>query len=491
MLTLILSKTAQQQSLSIISNKSIALITNKFSVILLTKLAILNNANIALVDAVIDALTMTLIKDDDNLLGTVNSYIKLPLKRCKTKAADSRYAKVSRRRTKKDKDLEDSNTSSDVLRLRRRDKAAASQLKKTRDKEELAKAKKEKEKKESLCKSRDSNRTLHSRRLIDAYILYFKELLSNNSRIFANAISIGKTQAIVLTILIEHFCFFSNSLLENIGRLTKEEVIEMQINTTNAISKALTAANKLIILEANTPAMHSKATKHYLALFRKVDKHVFRAYNTISGSYIEKRAILLSSYFNATNKRDSVTSDRIYKIEDARNIIANIKHDASKYELSYKDILEKEGLNKLEASRRVIFNYFKIQAIFKIYSSCKVKRFILNSVKNLFTNLSKDYFLVREARAITKSSLNIAAEDVAKAANTLLLLKEVCAKILIELYKLIVQAIIVALIAFAEAIILIEATHVLAEMCISIVYFNLDSELKLKVLGKQDVKTTS
>ncbi|KAH5251358.1 hypothetical protein HBI72_153940 [Parastagonospora nodorum] len=53
------------------------------------------------------------------------------LKRYKTKAADSRYAKVSRRRTKKDKDLEDSNTSSNL-----RKKA---QLKKTKNKEELAK----------------------------------------------------------------------------------------------------------------------------------------------------------------------------------------------------------------------------------------------------------------------------------------------------------------------------------------------------------------
>ncbi|KAH5748985.1 hypothetical protein HBI92_246320 [Parastagonospora nodorum] len=65
------------------------------------------------------------------------------------------------------------------------------------------------------------------------------------------------------------------------------------------------------------PTVYSKATKHYLALlaaqfvivcsFEKVDKHVFRAYNTISvtaqrtiirkgSSYIEKRAILLSSY---------------------------------------------------------------------------------------------------------------------------------------------------------------------------------------------------
>ncbi|KAH4256584.1 hypothetical protein HBI04_159090 [Parastagonospora nodorum] len=458
MLTLILSKTAH--------------------VALLTKLAILNNANIALVDAIhysiIDILIIMLIKDDNNLLSTVNSYIKLRRLRAryKTKAVDSRYAKVSRGRTKKDKDLEDSNTSSDVLRLCRRNRAAASQLKKTRDKEKLAKAKKEKEEKESLCKSRDSNRILHSRRLIDVYILYFKELLSNNSRIFANAISIGKMQAIVLAVLIEHFYFFSNSSLENIGRLTKEKVIEMQINTTNAIFKALTAANKLFIIVCS---------------FRKVDKHIFRAYNTISvtaqrtiirkgSSYIEKR-------FNATNKKDSVTSNCIYKIEDARNIIANIKYNASEHKLSYKDILEKEGFNKLEASRRIIFNCFKI--------SCKVKRFTLNSIKDLFTNLSKDYFLVREARAITKSSLNIAAEDIAKAANILLLLKKVCAKILIESYKLIVQAIIVALIAFAEVIILTEATHVLAEICVSIVYFNLDSKLELKVLSKQDVKITS
>ncbi|KAH5340333.1 hypothetical protein HBI48_249750 [Parastagonospora nodorum] len=346
------------------------------------------------------------------------------------------------------------------------------------------------------------------------------------------------------------------------GRLTKEKAIEMRIDTTDAISKALAAANKLVALrsyiipKANTPAVHPKATKHRLALlaarfvivcsFRKVDKYMFRAYNTISvtaqrtiirkGSpYVKKRAILLPSYvtFNATDKRDSVTSDRIYKIEDARNMIANVKHDASEHESSYdclcldflstvqnaeqqcRDILEKEGLNKLEASRRVIFNCFKMQAIasysalatlkaaqFKTYGSRKVKRFTLNSVKDLFTNLSKDYFLVREARAITKSSLkfqnlsnlcseSIAAEDAAKAANTLLLLKEVCAKILIESYKLI---------KFGDESVLVMQGGItqheinlklLAEMCVGIVYFNLDSELELKVLGKQDVKTTS
>ncbi|KAH5610286.1 hypothetical protein HBI26_028870 [Parastagonospora nodorum] len=95
----------------------------------------------------------------------------------------------------------------------------------------------------------------------------------------------------------------------------------MQTNTATALANKLAAVNKLVRLQtfilkilehANMPAVHSKATKHYLALlaaqfalvcsFRKVDKHVFRAYNTISvtaqqtiirkGSpYIEKRTV--------------------------------------------------------------------------------------------------------------------------------------------------------------------------------------------------------
>ncbi|KAH5389815.1 hypothetical protein HBI32_246860 [Parastagonospora nodorum] len=512
MLTLILSKTAQRRSSSVISNRSIALITNKFSVALLTKPAILNDANIALVDAVhysvvINTLMMTLIKDDDDLLGTINSYIKPPLKRYKTKVADSRHAKASGRRTKKDKDLEDSDTSSDILRLpERKQLGKKAQLKKTRDEEELAKLDSLLDS-DNYCldSSLDINpkNNLEDEELIDAYILYFKELLSNNSRIFANAIGMSKTRAIVLAIevqnaqaegnAIEHNAvddddklyptkgertfYYADSPLENMSRLTKEEVIKMQINTTNAIFKALAAANKLVALqsyiipEANTPAVHSKAIKHRLALlaawfvivcgFRKVDKHVFRAYNTISvtaqrmiirkgGPYIEKRVILLSGAAVAQR----FILKRILKTRDLwGKLISGIKGD-------FLDILEKEGLNKLEASRRVIFNCFEMQAIasysalatlkaaqFKTYSSCKVKRFTLNSVKDLFTNLSKDYFLVREARAITKSSL--------KFQNLLNLCSE------------------------------------LAEMCVSIVYFNLDSELELKVLGKQDVKTTS
>ncbi|KAH4911149.1 hypothetical protein HBI80_015800 [Parastagonospora nodorum] len=56
----------------------------------------------------------------------------------------------------------------------------------------------------------------------------------------------------------------------------------MQTNTATALADELAAVNKLIIVEANMPAVYSKATKHYLAPFGKVDRHVFRADNTIS-----------------------------------------------------------------------------------------------------------------------------------------------------------------------------------------------------------------
>ncbi|EAT92627.2 hypothetical protein SNOG_16589 [Parastagonospora nodorum SN15] len=953
-----LSETAQRRSSSVVSNRSTASITDKFGVASLTEPAILNDANVALVDAVhhsvvkqfpmfrlmtkesqqkleenyfevraqhlkydaliqhlslpkysdwyqagtsqvMDALTMTLIEDDDDLLGTVNSHIKSrrlgapsppkkrgrhsklipdgpPLKRRKTEAADSRHAKASGGRTKKDKDSEDSDTGSDVPRPRRRDRAAArarsaerkrlgkeAQLKKTRDEEELAKAKKEKEEKEARERETQPDGPLDSDdyrsdsssdidpeddsedeeattakdlareqkekacdftpyQLTDAYILYFKELSSDNGGIFANAMGMGKTRAMVLAVLMGHvhfknwtevqnaraegdatehnavddddkpcptegertfhcacerspsfnaeprqaatmmtgwgraadawknevvamdlanstwcdpsdplalrFCFFSDSPPENMGRPTKEEAMEMRIDTTDAISKALAAANKLVaprsyvlggvdhretvywtIPEANTPAVHPEATKHRPAPsaarfvivcgFGKVDKHVFRAYNTMSvtaqrtiirkgGPHVEKRAILLpghvtvwgrtvfdefhncksegtimakfyqdirshnhgyqwkawalsgtpmeqglneilifvslaliglqnrkgvSNWFNATDKRDSVTGDRIYKMEDAvyrsiaetpshrtrqntalnglamakqwRNMIANVKHDASEHESSHeykelisqgaavaqrfmlkrtlktrdpwgkpisgikgdflpyfqscpcpdflstvqnaeqqcRDILEKEGLDESEASRRVIFNRFEMQAIasypalatlkaaqFKTYGSRKVKRFTSNSVKDLFTNPSKDHFL-----AVTWLGLREKFGD-----ESVLVMQGGMTQHEINL-KLAKWRdpdgpwIMVASMAFAEAITLTEATHVvimepqdrqntqdqfmfrvyrlgqLAEMCVGIVYFNPDSELELKVLGKQDVKTTS
>ncbi|KAH5977743.1 hypothetical protein HBI85_004280 [Parastagonospora nodorum] len=602
-LTLTLSKTAQRRSSSVVSNRSTASITDKFSVASLTKPAILNDANVALVDAVhysvvkqfpmfrlitkesqqkleknyfevIDALTMTLIKDDDDLLGTVNSYIKSrrlgavmllcqttkppgdsnkdgpPLKRRKTEAADSRHAKASGGRTKKDKDSEDSDTSSDVPRLRRRDRAAArarlaerkqlgkeAQLKKTRDEEELAKAKKEKEEKEAQKRETQPDGPLDSDDYRsdsssdinpeddseDEEATTAKDLAREQKERLKALLNTEVQNARAEGDAIEHnavndddklcptkgertfYCACERSPSFNAepqqaatmmtGRPTKEEAMKMRIDTTDAISKALAAANKLVALQSYVLGgvdHRETATKHRLALlaarfmivcgFRKVDKHVFRAYNTISvtaqrtiirkGSlYVEKRAILLPGYVTIWGR---TVFDEFHNCKSEGTIIA-------------KDILEKEGLNELEASRRVIFNCFKMQAIasylalatlkaaqFKTYSSCKVKRFTSNSVKDLFTNLSKDHFLVREARAITKSSLKF--QNLLNLCSELGLREKFSNESVLVMQRGMTQHeinlkltkwrdldrpwIIVALIAFAEAITLTEATHV-------------------------------
>ncbi|KAH5466274.1 hypothetical protein HBI22_232970 [Parastagonospora nodorum] len=209
----------------------------------------------------------------------------------------------------------------------------------------------------SLRKSRDGNRTLHSRRLIGAYILYFKELSSDNSRIFASIIGITRTRAIknkvvaidpansilcnLSNLLVVRFCIFSNPALENIGIPTNKEVVEMQTDTATALADKLAAVNKLVRLQtftlkilehANMPAVHSKATKHRLALlaaqfalvcsFRKVDRHVFRANNTISVTAYFTR--IFESITKDTNRKhrlcperssavDKVTGKHIYK----------------------------------------------------------------------------------------------------------------------------------------------------------------------------------
>ncbi|KAH4969832.1 hypothetical protein HBI78_054440 [Parastagonospora nodorum] len=106
-------------------------------------------------------------------------------------------------------------------------------------------------------------------------------------------------------LLVVRFCIFSDPALENIGILTNKEVVEMQTNTATALANKLAAVNKLVRLQtftlkilehANMPAVHSKATKHRLAPsaaqfalvcgFRKVNRHVFRADNTISGQTV-------------------------------------------------------------------------------------------------------------------------------------------------------------------------------------------------------------
>ncbi|KAH3976653.1 hypothetical protein HBH52_119630 [Parastagonospora nodorum] len=86
----------------------------------------------------------------------------------------------------------------------------------------------------------------------------------------------------------------------------------MQTNTATALANKLAAVNKL----ANIPAMHPKATKHRLALlaaqfalvrsFRKVDKHMFRANNTISLSFTR----IFESITKDTNRKHRLCPER-------------------------------------------------------------------------------------------------------------------------------------------------------------------------------------
>ncbi|KAH4103255.1 hypothetical protein HBH46_117750 [Parastagonospora nodorum] len=381
------------------------------------------------ISLVIDTLTVTPIKDDNNLLNTINSHIKLRklkekhLKVCEADALKQVDANVREEGNKNRSSLYYSDSNSNTATRKTRIKARAqlikrqrleleAQLRKASEEEELAKTKKEKREKEArerearLDSPLDSNdyrsdsspdinpkdnledeeattakdlareqkkrlkallnakiRDSLSARLTGAYILYFKELSSNNSRIFASVIGITRTQAIVLSAIIGHknevvtidpanstlcnlsdllvvrFCIFSNPALENIGILTNKEVVEMQTNTATALADELAAVNKSVRLQtftlkilehANMPAVHSKATKHRLApsaaqfalvrSFRKVDRHVFRANNTISLSFTR----IFESITKDTNRKhrlclkrgsavDKVTGKHTYK----------------------------------------------------------------------------------------------------------------------------------------------------------------------------------
>ncbi|KAH5707849.1 hypothetical protein HBI18_246720 [Parastagonospora nodorum] len=117
-------------------------------------------------------------------------------------------------------------------------------------------------------------------------------------------------------LLIVRFYIFSDSALENIGILTNEEVVEMQTDTATALADELAAVNKLTIAEANMPAVHSEATKHCLAPlaaqfalvcgFRKVNRYVFRADNTISLSFIR----IFESITKDTNRKHRLCPER-------------------------------------------------------------------------------------------------------------------------------------------------------------------------------------
>ncbi|KAH5277540.1 hypothetical protein HBI72_030630 [Parastagonospora nodorum] len=110
-----------------------------------------------------------------------------------------------------------------------------------------------------------------SARLTGAYILYFKELSSNNGKIFASDTFTSRTrqkcempkQKVAIdpanstlcdlsNPLVVRFCIFSNSALENIGIPTNKEVVEMQTDTATALADKLAAVNKLVRLQTFT-----------------------------------------------------------------------------------------------------------------------------------------------------------------------------------------------------------------------------------------------
>ncbi|KAH6091033.1 hypothetical protein HBI65_162140 [Parastagonospora nodorum] len=432
---------------------------------------------------VIDTLTVTPIEDDDNLLNTIDSHIKLrklkevmPLcrtikslsipsadkyskKHLKVREADASKqvgANVREEGNKNRSSLYYFDSNSDTATRKTRIKARAqlikrqrleseAQLRKASEEEELAKTKKEKREKEAREREARSDSPLDSNdycsdssldidpkddseneeattakdlareqkerlkallnakmrdslsarggycdstpyQLTGAYILYFKELSSDNSRIFASVMGMTRTRAMVLSAIIGHlgraadawknevvaidpanstlcdpsdplvvrFCIFSNPALENIGIPTNEEVVEMQTNTATALADELAAVNKLVrlqtftlkilehvetvhwtIAEANMPAVHPKATKHrpapsaaQFALvrgFRKVDRHVFRADNTIS---VETNAILLPGYVTVWGR---TVFDEFHNCKSEGTIIAKFYKDLRKY----------------------------------------------------------------------------------------------------------------------------------------------------------------
>ncbi|KAH4213804.1 hypothetical protein HBI95_032960 [Parastagonospora nodorum] len=206
------------------------------------------------ISPVIDTLTVTPIKDDDNLLNTIDSHIKLRklkevmllcwiikllsipsadkyskkhLKVCEADASKQVDANVREEGNKNRSSLyysdSNSDTATEKTRIKARErKARSDSLLDSNDycldsssninpkdnlEDEEATTAKDFNERQSLCESRDGNRTLHSRRLIGAYILYFKELLSDNSRIFASVIGITRTQAIVLSAIIGYVHF--------------------------------------------------------------------------------------------------------------------------------------------------------------------------------------------------------------------------------------------------------------------------------------------
>ncbi|KAH5421076.1 hypothetical protein HBI46_083240 [Parastagonospora nodorum] len=179
------------------------------------------------------------IKNNNNLLNTINLYIKL-------RKLKEKYLKVYKA---------DALKQVDINRLE-----LEAQLRKASEEEELAKTKKEKREKEK-------NKIV----IIDS----------------ANSILCNLSNLLVI-----RFCIFSNSALENISILINKKVVEMQTNTTTTLANKLTAINKLFTLVCS---------------FRKINRHIFRANNTISIT----RQTIFNKFYNC--KLESIIIAKFYK----------------------------------------------------------------------------------------------------------------------------------------------------------------------------------
>ncbi|KAH5479507.1 hypothetical protein HBI22_053100 [Parastagonospora nodorum] len=338
-----------------------------------------------------DTLTVTPIEDNDNLLNTIDSHIKLrklkevmllcrTIKSLSIPSADKyskKHLKVCEADALKQVGAnvrEGGNKNRSSLYYSNKSEA---QLRKASEEEELAKTKKEKREKEA----REREARLDSLLDSDDYCLdsspdidpkddledeeattakdlareqkeRLKALLNAKIR---DSLSARKNEVVAIDpansilcdlsdLLVIRFCIFSNPALENIGILTNEEVVEMQTNTATALADELAAVNKSVRLQtfilkilehANMPAVHSEATKHCSALsaaqfalvcgFGKVDRHVFRADNTIS---VETNAILLPSYVTVWGR---TVFDEFHNCKSEGTIMAKFYKDLRKY----------------------------------------------------------------------------------------------------------------------------------------------------------------
>ncbi|KAH3943855.1 hypothetical protein HBH53_167600 [Parastagonospora nodorum] len=379
-----------------------------------------------------DTLTVTPIEDDDNLLNTIDSHIKLRklkevmllcrtikllsissvdkyskkhLEVCEADASKQVGANVREGGNKNRSSLYYFDSNSDTATGKTRIKARArlierqrleseAQLRKVSEEEELAKTKKEKREKEAwereagldgpldsddyrsdsssdidseddsedeeattakdlLTTVYPANKQTRMRDSLSARVGTAMEYCtledSYNDDWLGRAADAWKNEVVAIdpansTLcdlsdpLVVRFCIFSDSALENIGILTNEEVVEMQTDTATALADELAAVNKLhvetvywIMAEANMPAVHPEATKHRLALsaarfalvcgFGKVDRHVFRADNTMS---VEINAILLPGHVTVWGR---TVFDEFYNCKLEGTIMAKFYKD--------------------------------------------------------------------------------------------------------------------------------------------------------------------